>query len=90
MQGGFQEVGEMKRTALAFLLILVVTMTSLSGIAQARKAEKPEKAKDPVCGLMVDKDPKLSTPYKGEMYYFCSKADLDEFKKTPDKYARKP
>ena len=79
----------MKRTALAMILILVVLTASMSGFAQAKKGEKPEKAKDPVCGLMVDKDPKLSTAYKGETYYFCSKADLDEFKKNPDKYAKK-
>ena len=60
------------------------TMTAL---AQAKKA--PEKAKDPVCGISVDKDPKLSASYKGETYYFCSKADMDKFKKEPEKYARK-
>ena len=38
---------------------------------------------------MVDKDPKLSSAYKGETYYFCSKADLDEFKKNPEKYVKK-
>ena len=79
----------MKRTALAVVLIVVVVMASVSGFAQAKKSEKPEKAKDPVCGLMVDKDPKLSTTHKGETYYFCSRADLDEFKKNPDKYVKK-
>ena len=79
----------MKRTALALVLILVVLTASVSGLAQAKKAEKPEKAKDPVCGLMVDKDPKLSMSYKGETYYFCSKTDLDEFRKNPEKYVKK-
>ena len=79
----------MKRTALAMVLILVVVFASVSGLSQAKKQEKPEKAKDPVCGLMVDKDPKLSNSYKGETYYFCSKADLEEFKKNPDKYVKK-
>jgi YHS domain-containing protein len=80
----------MKRFATAAVLVLVVMMACASGYAQSKKAEKPEKAKDPVCGLIVDKDPKLSTSFKGETYYFCSKADLDEFKKTPDKFVKKP
>ncbi len=79
----------MKRRALALVLVLVVLTAAVSGLAQARKAEKPEKAKDPVCGLMVDKDPKLSAIHKGETYYFCSRTDLDEFKKNPDKYVKK-
>ncbi len=78
----------MKRTALAMILILVVTLASVSGFSQAKKADKPEKAKDPVCGLMVDKDPKLSSAHKGETYYFCSKTDLEEFRKNPAKYAK--
>ena len=79
----------MKRRALALILIVAVLTVSVSGFAQAKKGEKAEKAKDPVCGLMVDKDPKLSASHKGETYYFCSKADLDEFKKNPDKYVKK-
>ena len=79
----------MRRTALALILILVVVTASVSGFAQGKKAEKPEKAKDPVCGLIVDKDPKLSTTHKGETYYFCSRADLEQFKKNPDKYVKK-
>ena len=49
----------------------------------------PPKAKDPVCGIMVDKDPDLSANHKGETYYFCSKADMDKFKKEPEKYVKK-
>ena len=49
---------------------------------------RPEKVRDPVCGLMVEKDPELSAVYKGQTYYFCSKADRDKFKKNPEKYAK--
>jgi YHS domain-containing protein len=78
----------MKRTVVAVALIVILVMTSTTiAFAQAKKA--PEKAKDPVCGIMVDKDPKLSANYKGETYYFCSKADMDKFKKEPEKYAKK-
>jgi YHS domain-containing protein len=38
---------------------------------------------------MVDKDPNLSANYKGETYYFCSRADMEKFKKEPDKYVKK-
>jgi Cu+-exporting ATPase len=79
----------MKRRVLAIILILVLTM-AVAASGQAPQAKKaPEKAKDPVCGLMVEKDPNLSTNYKGETYYFCSKADMEKFKKEPEKYVRK-
>ena len=77
----------MRRSAVAIALIVVLAATSMTVWAQAKKA--PEKAKDPVCGIMVDKDPNLSTEYKGEKYYFCSKADMEKFKKEPEKYAKK-
>jgi Cu+-exporting ATPase len=76
----------MRRTvlAVALIVILVATMTALT---QAKKP--PEKAKDPVCGIMVDKDPNLSANHRGETYYFCSKADMEKFKKEPEKYVKK-
>lgn len=49
---------------------------------------RPEKARDPVCGIMVEKDPALSAVYKGTTYYFCSNADRDKFKKSPEKYVK--
>jgi YHS domain-containing protein len=78
----------MRRHIPAIVLIVVLAI-SVSGLAQAKKAEKPEKAKDPVCGIMVDKNPALSYTYKGETYYFCSKADEEKFKEAPEKYAKK-
>jgi Cu+-exporting ATPase len=79
----------MKRAALALVLVMAVLLASASGIAQAKRGEKAEKAKDPVCGLMVDKNPELSANYKGETYYFCTKTDLEQFKKAPEKYVKK-
>jgi YHS domain-containing protein len=76
----------MKRTVIAVALLLILATTPAI-FAQARKPS--EKAKDPVCGIMVDRDPKLSANYKGETYYFCSRADLEKFKKEPEKYAKK-
>ena len=77
----------MRRGALAILLIVILAATSMTALAQAKK--NTEKAKDPVCGLTVDKDPNLSVNYKGETYYFCSKADMEKFKKDPEKYVKK-
>jgi YHS domain-containing protein len=77
----------MRRTIVAVALIVILVMMSTTAFAQTKKA--PEKAKDPVCGIMVDKDPKLSANHKGETYYFCSKADMEKFKKEPEKYVRK-
>ena len=81
----------MRRSVISVALILVLIITSTAVFAQQGKKapEKPEKAKDPVCGIMVDKDPNLSANYKGETYYFCSKADMEKFKKEPEKYVKK-
>jgi YHS domain-containing protein len=49
---------------------------------------RPEKARCPVCGIMVDKDPRLSAEYKGVTYYFCSIADREKFKKSPEAYVK--
>jgi Cu+-exporting ATPase len=78
----------MKRRLFAIIFAFVLTTAVAFGqTAQSKRA--PEKVKDPVCGLMVEKDPNLSSSYKGETYYFCSKADMEKFKKEPEKYARK-
>jgi YHS domain-containing protein len=77
----------MKRNVRTIVLIAVITIITMSAFAQTRK---PEKVKDPVCGLMVEKNPALSATHKGETYHFCSKADMETFKKSPDKYVKKP
>jgi YHS domain-containing protein len=79
----------MRRRFLALIVVLVVATFATSGFAQARRSLRPEKAKDPVCGLMVEKDPKLSLNYKGEIFYFCSRTDLDLFRKNPERYVKK-
>ena len=55
-------------------LILILATTSMMVFSQAKKVEKPEKARDPVCGIMVDKDPNLSVNHKGETYYVYAKS----------------
>ena len=77
----------MKRKVLAVLLVLVVAVTAITVLGQGKR--RPEQAKDPVCGIMVDKDPNLSYSYKGEAFYFCSKADMEKFRKEPEVYLKK-
>ena len=63
--------------------------SSTFAFAQARgPKQRPEKVRDPVCGLMVEKDPNLSANYNGKTYYFCSIADREKFKKSPQKYVK--
>ena len=77
-----------RTTVIAAVLILVLAATSMTVVfAQAKK--KTEQARDPVCGIMVDKDANLSASYRGETYYFCSKADMEKFRKEPERYVRK-
>lgn len=60
--------------------ISVVVALAFSAGAFAQKKPDKEKAKDPVCGMIVDKDPKLWLNHDGQTHYFCSKADMEEFK----------
>jgi YHS domain-containing protein len=77
-----------RRIVLAFIIVLAFSILAF-GQAKTLKP-RPEKARDPVCGLMVEKDPKLAAEYKGKTYYFCSNADRDKFKKNPQKYVKEP
>ncbi len=62
------------------------------GGAKKAKAEVSGRVTDPVCGMKVD--PKtaekkgLVAKYRGRKYYFCMKADLEKFKKNPEKYLK--
>ena len=59
-----------------------------SAVTSAR--ETAEKAVDPVCGMRVDvqkaEKKGLVVEYQGRKYYFCMKADMEKFKKNPEKY----
>ena len=79
----------MRRHILVVLVVLTIAAALNSVAAQSRRGLRTEKSKDPVCGLMVDKDPNLATTYKGEAYFFCSRTDLELFKKNPERYSKK-
>nr|WP_244308979.1 heavy metal translocating P-type ATPase [Pseudomonas duriflava] len=42
--------------------------------------------KDPVCGMTVKTDSRISEHYQGQTYWFCSQKCLDKFQNAPDKY----
>jgi YHS domain-containing protein len=87
----------MKRAVIAVGIVLLVVTTTITGLPQGRRgllgpgrrAERVEKARDPVCGILVDKDPHLMVSFRGENYYFCSRADMEKFKKEPERYVSK-
>jgi YHS domain-containing protein len=76
----------MKRRA--FLAVGVFLTHSRLAAVQNKIPRRPEKVRDPVCGLMVEKDAEMSAAYNRQTYYFCSKADRDVFRKNPGKYAK--
>jgi Cu(I)/Ag(I) efflux system membrane fusion protein len=41
---------------------------------------------DPVCGMEADPSGKYNFTYEGRTYYFCSKEDMEKFKKDPSQY----
>jgi YHS domain-containing protein len=71
------------------LLVLIVFVGIAVGTAQTSTPCKGDKVSDPVCGLCVDKDPKLSVAYQGKTYYFCTTKDANLFKADPSRYVGK-
>jgi uncharacterized protein len=45
-------------------------------------------ARDPVCGMKVDRDKSTRMDFAGETYYFCSSHCLHAFEIDPDRYRR--
>jgi YHS domain-containing protein len=46
-----------------------------------------DRAKDPICGMMVDKAKATKLTHEGADYFFCSDACVTKFKADPKKYA---
>ena len=57
-----------------------------SGMPMA-PAASADRAKDPICGMMVDKATSIKTTNEGATYYFCADACLKKFQADPKKYA---
>ncbi len=82
--------GIVSALVLAVACGLIWAPSILAGKQEAEEAERAEPANersiDPVCNIAVPRDPELSAEYRGKTYYFCMKADMEAFKKDPEKY----
>ena len=48
-----------------------------------------EQVKDPVCGMIIDKDQAGATAeYQGQTYYFCAPGCKTAFEREPEKYVQ--
>lgn len=75
---------------LAVACSLIWTPAILAGKQETKQTEPAtDRAIDPVCNIAVRRDPELSAEYRGKTYYFCMKADMEAFKKDPEKYLKK-
>lgn len=79
------------------LLILAIPLMALLACDQKPAADKggmnaapaatADRAKDPICGMMVDKATALKTTHEGATYHFCADACMTKFQADPRKYA---
>jgi Cu+-exporting ATPase len=54
------------------------------------RCKMPEKVKDPVCGMEIDKEKaKGPASHMGRSFYFCSESCQKKFEKEPMKYMDK-
>lgn len=52
-------------------------------------AQTAEKAKDPVCGMMIDPTTAAAKrTFKGKNFYFCAQGCARAFDADPEKYAK--
>jgi YHS domain-containing protein len=75
----------MKNRRQVLTTLLALLGLSVPTFGQGRN-NRPERARDPVCGISVEKDPRLSTDYRGRTYFFCSNADREKFRQNPQKF----
>ena len=50
-------------------------------------AASADKVKDPICGMMIDKEKAIKHTHEKANYYFCNEECLKKFKADPAKYA---
>ena len=72
---------------LALPLLLVSCDKKEEAKHDAMPAASADKAKDPVCGMFVDKAKSIKHTYDGTDYYFCADDCLSKFEADPKKYA---
>lgn len=82
----------MKRLAVAALVLAGCGKPGDAGPAPAGMPAKPavsaDRAKDPICQMMVDKATAAAkATHEGATYYFCAETCLKEFQANPKKFA---
>lgn len=77
----------MKTLLLCALPLLFVSCDPKEDPKPATNAAPVEKAKDPICEMMVPKATSLKHTHDGADYFFCAQACVDKFKADPKKYA---
>jgi YHS domain-containing protein len=76
----------MRRLLLALPLLALAACDAKPAPA-APAAGAVDKAKDPICGMMVDKAGPLKASHEGATYHFCAEACLKRFQAEPAKFA---
>jgi YHS domain-containing protein len=82
-----EAVDSMKHAILTAVLLFILSSGALA-FSQSGGAERDDRARDPVCKIMVKKDPELSVKIGETTYYFCMKKDMVAFQKNPEKYLK--
>ena len=81
----------MRHALLALSLVVLAACGSKDDPAAkgmpAAPAGAGDKAKDPVCGMMVDKAGPLKAIHEGATYHFCADACQKRFQAEPAKFA---
>ena len=68
-------------------LVLAACDARAPGAPPAAPAGAVDKAKDPVCGMRIDKTGPLKAVHQGATYHFCADACLKQFQADPAKFA---
>ena len=73
--------------AIPILLASCGKQEESSGTSTMPQAVTADRSKDPVCGMMVDKDTTRKAAHEGSNYYFCADECLKKFQVSPSKFA---
>ncbi len=79
----------MRPALLAFSLLLAACdgKEPDSGWVKTPPAVSGDRAKDPICGMMVDKATSLKTTHDASDYLFCAEECLKKFQADPKKHS---
>ncbi len=77
----------MRLWMLVLPLLLAACDSKGDGPGPANPGAVVDRAKDPVCGMMVDKAGSLKTVHEKSTYYFCADDCLKKFQAEPAKHA---